>query len=213
MGKKRPDKNTATKPIETDPDKLAVLLLAYALRYAASVGWKAKDRAIARGEGVEDIVQDALSSLHGGEPDRQWDPAKTPDPMDHLRSFVNSRLSSLARSYDHQKVKFPVDPERHQDPDTPESLVVQKAEQQQTDAWWERAKSLLLDEILGDDLLLAMHDLMEREELHTPAEIASRLNKTLEEIKAAKKRMKRAWQRVVDQIGPHPNLAKEVMHG
>lgn len=213
MGKKQSDKSAAPKPIEKDPDKLAVLLLAYAHRYATSVGWKAKDRAIARGEGVEDIVQDALSSLHGGEPERRWDPEKTPDPMDHLRSFVNSRLSSLARSYDHKKVRFPVDPEQHQDPDTPESLVVQRAEQQRMDAWWEQAKSLLLDEILGDELLLAMHDLMEKEEIDKPAALASRLNKPLEEIKAAKKRMKRAWQRVVDKIGPHPNLVEEVMHG
>lgn len=213
MGKRRADKGTATKPVEKDPDKLAVLLFAYAFRYAASVGWKAQDRAIARGEGVEDIVQDALASLHGGEPDRRWDPEKTPDPMDHLRSFVNSRLSSLARSYDHKKVKFPVDPEQHRDPDNPESLVMEKQGQQEQDAWWERAKDLLLDEILGDELLLSMHDLMEMEEIDKPAELAARLNLPVETIKNAKKRMKRAWERVIAVVGPHPALAKEVAHG
>jgi hypothetical protein len=62
VGKKRASKGAAS-PIETDPDKLAVLALAYAYRYAASVGWKTKDRAIARGQSIEDIVQDALFSL------------------------------------------------------------------------------------------------------------------------------------------------------
>lgn len=213
MGKKRADKGATTQSIEKDPDKLAVLLLAYAFRYAASVGWKAKDRAIARGEGIEDIVQDALSSLYGGEPDRRWDLEKTPDPMDHLKSFVNSRLSSLARSYDHRKVRFLVDPEQHQDADNPESLVMKNEEQQKKDAWWERAKSLLLDEILGDELLLEMHDLMEKEEIDKPAQLAERLNKPVEAIKNAKKRINRAWQRVIVAVGPHPALAKEATHG
>jgi DNA-directed RNA polymerase specialized sigma24 family protein len=213
VGNRRADKGAAAKPIEKDPDKLAVLLLAYAFRYAASVGWKAQDRAIARGEGLEDIVQDALASLYGGEPDRRWDPVKTPDPMDHLRSFVNSRLSSLARSYDHKKVRFPIDPEQHHDVDNPESLVMEKQKQQEEDAWWKRAKDLLLNEILGDELLLAMHDLMEKEEIDKPAELAARLNQSVETVKNAKKRIKRAWERVIAAIGPHPALAKEGTHG
>jgi DNA-directed RNA polymerase specialized sigma24 family protein len=213
VGKRRADKGAAEKPIEKDPDKLAVLLLAYAFRYAASVGWKAKDRAIARGEGIEDIVQDALASLYGGEPERRWDPEKTPNPMVHLRSFVNSRLDSLARSYDHKKVRYPVDPEQYQDAHNPESLVMEKQKQQNEDAWWNRAKDLLLNEVLVDELLLAMHDLMEKEEIDKPAELAVRLNQTVETVKNAKKRIKRAWERVIAAIGPHPALAKEATHG
>ena len=213
MGKRRADRGAATKPIEKDPDKLAVLLLAYAHRYAASVGWKVKDRAIARGEGIEDIVQDALSSLCGDQPKRRWDPEETPDPMDHLKSFVNSRLSSLARSYDHRQVRFTVDPEQHEDPNNPESLVMKKEDQQKEDVWWERAKSLLLDQILGDELLMAMHDLMEVEEIDKPSELAARLDKPVETIKNAKKRIKRAWETVIKRIGPHPALAKEAQHG
>lgn len=213
MGKKRADGGKATTPIEKDPDKLAVLLLAYAYRYAASVGWKVKDRAIARGEGIEDIVQDALSSLHGGEPDRPWDPEKTPDPMDHLKAFVNSRLSTLARSYDHKKVKYPIDPEKHEDADNPEGLVVEKEAQQHEQTWWNRAKDLLLQEIIDDDLLLAMHDLMEKEESDKPQELAERLGQPVETIKNAKKRIKRAWQRVIAVVGQHPALGKETRHG
>lgn len=212
MGKKRPDR-VAASPLEKDPDKLAVQLLAYAYRYATSVGWKAKDRAIARGEGIEDIVQDALSSLYGGEPQRRWDPEATPDPMNHLKSFVNSRLSSLARSYDHKNAKVPLDPEQHQGPETPESLMLEREEEQQHDAWWDRAKSLLLDEILGDDLLLAMHDLMEKEEIDKPAELAARLSTSVEAIKNGKKRIRRAWQRVIETIGTDPALAKEATDG
>lgn len=213
MGKKWADKGKATKAIEKDPDKLAVLLLAYAYRYAASIGWKVKDRAIARGEGIEDIVQDALSSLHGGEPKRSWDPEKTPDPMDHLKAFVNSRLSSLSRSYDHRKVRYPIDAERHEDTDNPESLIVEKEAQQDEQAWWSQAKDLLLQEIIEDELLLAMHDLMEKEEIDKPAELADRLGQPVETIKNAKKRIKRAWQRVIAVVGHHPALGKETRHG
>jgi hypothetical protein len=213
VGKGRADKVAAAAPFETDPDKLAVLLLDYAFRYAASVGWKARDRAIARGEGVEDIVQDALASLYDGESDRAWDPAKTPDPMHHLRSFVNSRLDSLARSYDHKKVRYPVDPERHRNTDEPESLVMEKQQRQTDDAWWKQAKDLLVNELLGDELLLAMHDLMEKEEIDKPAELAARLNETVEKVKNAKKSIKRAWGRVIAAIGPHPALSKEAKDG
>jgi hypothetical protein len=213
VGKNRAEQGTITKAIEKDPEKLAGPLLVYARAYAASIGWKTKNQAIARGEGIEDIVQDALSSLHGGEPDRPWDPSKTPDPMDHLKSFVNSRLSSLSRSYDHKKVKYPVDPEQHRDPDNAESLAIEKQEQEAQDAWWKRAKGLLLDEILGDELLTAMHDLMETEDIDKPAELAERLNVPVETIKNAKKRIRRAWQRVIDTIGSRPALTKETAHG
>jgi DNA-directed RNA polymerase specialized sigma24 family protein len=212
VGNRRADKGAAA-PIEKDPEKLAVLLLAYAHRYAASVGWKTKDRALARGEGIEDLVQDALASLYGGDPERRWDPEKTPAPMDHLRSFVNSRLSSLARSYENKHVRYAIDPELHEGPDTPESLVIDKEEQQEKHRWYARAKDLLLSEILGDDLLVSLHDLMEKEEIDKPAELASRLGVSIEEIKNAKKRFRRAWERVATAMSAETPLAKEGTHG
>jgi DNA-directed RNA polymerase specialized sigma24 family protein len=210
---KRTGKQAETKPIETDPNKLAVLLLRYAFRYAASVGWKAQDRAIARGSGVEDIVQDALSSLYGGDAKRPWDREKHPDPMDHLKDFVESRLSTLARSYDHKKVRFPVDPEQHEAPDTPESLVMKTHAAQDDANWFAEARSRVIDEILDDELLLAMHDLMQKEEMTKPAELAERLNVPLETVKNGKKRINRAWARVVDALGPRPALEREATNG
>jgi DNA-directed RNA polymerase specialized sigma24 family protein len=212
VGRKRPDKASA-KAIEKEPDQLALRLLRYALSHAAEVGWKVKDRAIARGQGIEDIVQDALASLYSDAPERRWDPEKVPDPMDHLRSFVNSRLSTLARSYDHKKVKYPLDPEQHAAPDNPESLVVEVQAQQLDDDWHARAKDLLLAEIIADDLLVRMHDLMEHEEIDKPADLATRLGVPLEEIKNAKKRFRRAWERVIEAIGRPPSLLKEATHG
>ena len=50
-------------------------------------------------------------------------------------------------------------------------------------------------------ILVAMHDLMEKEEIDTPAELAERLDTSVETIKNAKKRIKRAWRRVIDAIG------------
>jgi len=204
VGRKR-KKKASSKPVETDPDKLAVVLLAYAYRYAASRGWDTRARALARGQGVEDIVQDALASLYGGEPDRRWDPQKHPDPMTHLRSFVNSRLSTLARSYDNRRVAQGIDAERHANPNNPEDLVMVKQQQEAEEAWWENAKDLLLTEILGDDLLVAIHDIMEKEEIEKPAELASRLGVPVEDIKNAKKRFRRAWVRVVGAVGRPPS--------
>jgi hypothetical protein len=187
------------------------MLLAYAHRYAASVGWKTKDRALAGGKGIEDLVQDAMLSLYGGDAKRRWNAATTPDPMEHLKSFVNSRLSTLARSYDNRNVRQGIDADAHRDPENPESLVMKKVQQDEEDAWWAQAKDLLLTEILGDPLVVRLHDLMEKEEIDKPAELSTRLGVSVEEIKKAKKRFRRAWERVV--VAMKLQKAKEVGHG
>ena len=187
----------ATSGFETDPEKLAVVLLSYARRCAGTSGWRDCDRMLARGNGVEDLVQDAMASLSGGELKRRWDPQKHPDPMQHLKWFVRSRMSTLARSYDALNVRRGDDSDEHADPETPESLVLQVAERKERDAWRAQARDLLLAEIIDDDLLVRLHDLMETEEIDKPAELATRLNVSLEEIKNAKKRFRRAWERVV----------------
>jgi hypothetical protein len=133
--------------------------------------------------------------------------------MDHLRSFINSRLSTLAQSYDHRKVKYPINPEQHQDADNPESQVMAKQAQQQEDAWMQQVKDRLLNEIINDELLLRLHDVMEQEEIDKPADLALRLSLPVETIKNAKKRIRRAWLRAIDLVGPHPSRAKEVAHG
>jgi hypothetical protein len=138
---------------------------------------------LARGNGVEDLVQDAMASLSGGELKRRWDPQKHPDPMQHLKWFVRSRMSTLARSYDALNVRRGDESDEHADPETPESLVLQVAERKERDAWRAQARDLLLAEIIDDD--------------DKPAELATRLNVSLEEIKNAKKRFRRAWERVV----------------
>ncbi len=209
MGKGRA--KAPAQPIEKDPAKLGVMLLAYAHRYAASVGWKTKDRALVRGQGIEDLVQDAMLSLYGGDTERRWNPATTPDPMEHLRSFVNSRLSTLARSYDNRNVKQGIDADAHRVHENPESLAVKKAEQDEEDAWRARARDLLLNEILDDELVVRLHDLLEKEEIDKPAELSTRLGVLLEEIKNAKKRFRRAWERVV--VAMKLQKAKEVGRG
>lgn len=212
MGRGR-SKSSVTS-IERDPTKLGLLLFAYARRYAASIGWKTEDVALARGQGIEDLVQDAMASLYGGAPSRRWNEGTTPDPFEHLKSFVNSRLSSLARSYDNRRVKRGVDPEDHVDPDTPESLVLMKETRAEGDAWRKRATGLLQTEILADDLLIRMHDLMEKEQIDTPAALAGQLGVSVEEVKNAKKRFRRAWERVVQKMMTPETLdAKEARHG
>ena len=209
MSKKRPEPG---KSIEKEPDKLAVLLLRYAYAYAASVGWRAHDCAIARGQGMEDIAQDALASLYDATSERPWDREKHPDPMDHLKSFVNSRLSTLTRSYEFRNVIRSVEHDRCTDPEHSESILIKRELDESQGAWRERARDLLHEEILNDDLLMRMHDVMEKEDIDKPSELAERLNTSLEEIKNAKKRFKRAWLRVIDTLGPEP-CGKEVAHG
>lgn len=213
MGKSRP--KAVARTIETDPVKLGVLLLAYAHRYAASKGWKSKDRALARGEGLEDLVQDAMASLYGPDTSgrEQWDPANTPDPMDYLRSFVNSRLSSLGRSYDNRLVRGDVDPEAHAGPSTPEALLLKKRAQHAHDTWWAEAKDLLLTQLLDDDLLMRIHDLMETEEIDKPADLALRLGVPVDAVKNAKKRLRRAWISVLELMGGEVPPPKEALNG
>lgn len=196
MGNRRPNKrqpNTEPAAIESDPERLAVRLLAYAIRRAASLGWKAEDSILARGQGVEDVVQDAIASLSGGDKRKRWDPATTPDPMDHLRPFVNSRLSTLSRSYENRKVKYQVDSEAHPSGDDPLSDVIDR----QLAPWRQRAADLLLEEILGDDPLLRLYDLLERGGVEQkPAALAAQLSVPVADVKNALKRFWRAWERV-----------------
>jgi hypothetical protein len=196
VGNRRPDKRqpkTEPTAIDTDPERLAVRLLAYAIRRAASLGWKAEDSVLARGQGVEDVVQDAIASLSGGDKRKRWDPATTPDPMDHLRPFVNSRLSTLSRSYENRKVKYQVDTEAHPASDDPLNEVMDR----QLRPWRQRAADLLVDAILGDDLLLRLYDLLEGGGVEQkPAALAAQLGVPVAEVKNALKRFWRAWERV-----------------
>ena len=213
MGNRRDKTKAVAAPIDTDPRSLALRLLAYAHRYAASVGWRTNDTALARGQGVEDVVQDALSSLYGGEPGRRWDPAKHLDPMDHLRSFVNSRLSTLGRSYDNRQVRRGVNPDAYAGTQTPETLLVEQEEQRTQAAWHARARDLLLQEILADDVLVRLYDLVEKEEIGKPAELAARLGVKVEDVKNAKKRLRRAWECVVKMMDEQGWDSKAVLHG
>jgi hypothetical protein len=193
--------------IDTDPARLAVRLLAYALRRAASLGWHAEDRVLARGQGVEDVVQDAIASLSGGDTRKRWDPATTPDPMDHLRSFVNSRLSTLSRSYDNRKVKYPVDPEAHAD----ESDLLSEVINRQLEPWRDRATDLLLQESMDDDLLLRLYDLLEKGGVEQkPAALAAKLGIPVPDVKNALRRFWRAWEKVRDVLSGELVMHAEV---
>lgn len=196
MGNRRPDKRfpkTEPTALETDPERLAIRLLAYAIRRAASLGWKAEDSVLARGQGVEDVVQDAIASLSGGDKRRRWDPATTPDPMDHLRSFVNSRLSTLSRSYDNRKVKYQVNADAHASEDDLRSEVIDR----QLEPWRQRATDLLVQAILDDDFLLRLYDVLEQGGVEQkPTALAAQLGVAVSEVKNGLRRFWRAWEKV-----------------
>jgi hypothetical protein len=193
-----------TKPavIETDPERLAVKLLAYAIRRAASLGWKAEDSVLARGEGVEDVVQDAIASLSGGDKRKRWDPTTAPDPMDHLRPFVNSRLSTLSRSYDNRKVKYQAKADAHASEDDPVSEIIDR----QLQPWRQRAADLLVSAILEDGFLLRLYDALEQGGVEQkPAALAALLNASVSEVKNGLKRFWRAWEKVREVLARELN--------
>jgi hypothetical protein len=210
MGKGR--RRQAAEPIETDPVKLGIRLLSYTIKYAAACGWRAEDRVIARGQGVEDIVQDAIVSLIPTDAPaltdkrQRWDPGETPDPMDYLRSYVNSRISTLRRSADARTLRNEIDAEVNVAADDPISEVVEIDIQ----PWRVRGRDLLLALIIDDELLVRTYDLLENEGLEKPSELAERLGVRVQDAKNALRRFWRAWTKVVEQLAAEVVEPQEV---
>jgi len=189
---------------------LSVRLLAFARRRAAvKRWWLGSAGALAKGHTVQDIVCKAMTSLFGGS--RKWDRASQPDPWAHLKSVVNSLLSNLARSKENRVYGRDIDDEAAVAPATPESELLMAEEEERLERRRERAYSLLQDEVLaaGDSALLALHDLILAEDIHKPQELATRLEKPVNEVNNLKKRFWRICRRVLDILEKEERKANE----
>jgi hypothetical protein len=116
--------------------------------------------------------------------------------MDYLRSYVNSRISTLRRSADARTLRNEIDPEAHVAGDDPVSEIVERDIQ----PWRVRGRDLLLALIIDDELLVRIYDLLENEGIEKPSELAERLGVTVQEAKYALRRFWRAWKKVVEQL-------------
>ena len=208
-------KRSSATSTERSPEDLAVLILRYTVARAREVGWRAGDMAIARGEGAEDVAQDALASLYedrvsiDGVKTRKWNRGECPDPLEHMKSFVNSRLSSLRRLYEYNGVSGGADVDREADAMTPEQHAIAK----QRDQWKAQVREHVEAQLLEENLLLRMYELVEKKELDRPSDLAPHLGVSVDEVKNAKKRFARCWERAVEAVGADPSVVEEDSDG
>lgn len=129
---------------------------------------------------AEDITSDAICKTLTGV--RQWDPEKTPCPIDHLCSTVKSLVSAAAKKAC-----------RSPRVDSLESLLRDEIsdfrQSPHTIAEGEEFFYGLLEEVGDDEVCARMLDLFEKG--YKPGEVAEELNLTSQEVQAAQKRLRR----------------------
>jgi DNA-directed RNA polymerase specialized sigma24 family protein len=178
---------------------LSVRLLAYATRRAkVKRWWLGGAGALAKGKMAEDVACEAILSLFGGP--RRWEQTSQPDPWLHVKSVVNSILSNLVRAKENRVSNRDVEDDAASTQSTPESEMIAA----EGEVWLEKrralAHSLLQDEILAadDGTLLSLHDLIVRDDIHKPQELAQRLGTSVRDVNNLKKRFWRICRRVLD---------------
>jgi DNA-directed RNA polymerase specialized sigma24 family protein len=180
---------------------LSLRLLAFARRRAkVKRWWLGMADALAKGNTVDDIVCEAMASLFGGP--RRWDPKTQPDVWEHLKSVVNSVLSNLVRAKENRVNKRGVEPDLAAVRETPESEMLSVEHEEWLERRRVRAYSLLQEEALGanDEALLSLHDLILKEDIHKPQELAKRLNVSVNAVNNLKRRFWRICRRVLEVV-------------
>lgn len=189
------------KPVgETDPRKLDIKglsarLLAYVLRRVSRYRWCGSTDALPKGMSAEGIALDAMESLFCGK--NKWDSSKVPDPWLHLITVVNRAVSALSVCADNQLV--PLEDHEPAVEATPETALIAA----ERGAWANRARDLLMDRIIEDVELIAIHDLSEKEDLEKPAVVAAALGWPVAKVYDARKRLKRHMVEIEKQLIEH----------
>jgi len=161
-------------------------LLAYSLSLTRKYKWP--DRVDAR-ELAEDVTMDAICKALSGE--RKWSRAATPSPEDFLRSVVKSLVwNELQKSWNPSGTALELTEDVLASDDVVaevenrlvnDELIMQIAEAIRDDP----LASAVLDLVLGDTT--------------SPSEIAAQLGETVEAVLAAKKRIRRAADKVASE--------------
>jgi DNA-directed RNA polymerase specialized sigma24 family protein len=180
---------------------LSLRLLAFARRRAKiKRWWLGMADALAKGNTVDDIVCEAMASLFGGP--RRWDPKTQPDVWEYLKSVVNSVLSNLVRAKENRVNKRGVEADLAAVRETPETEMLSVEHEEWLEKRRVRAYSLLQEEALAanDEALLSLHDLILKEDIHKPQELAKRLNVSVNAVNNLKRRFWRICRRVLEVV-------------
>lgn len=178
--------------------ELGVQLLAYAHRYAGSVGLRmnGKSRTV-NARTIEDLVQECVLTLIDPDSKRRWNPDTMSDPLRYLISVFNSKLSAARR----RERKHTELGERSEPivstgvHDTPETFLL---EIERIDIG-EKALDVLLECIVDDEALMAMYDAIESG-LEKPSDIAKQMNVDVRIVYNLSKRFDRACNEVASQL-------------
>lgn len=177
---------------------LSLRALAFARRRArVKHWWLGTGGGLAKGRTAEDIACEAMASLFGGR--RRWDAAAQPDPWEHVKSVVNSLLSNLVRSKENRVNTRDVDDDAAVTSTTPESEFLRAEDEERLKLRRQRGYSLLQDGVLESDnpTLLSLHDLILKEDIHKPQELAMRLGISVKDVNNLKKRFWRICRQVL----------------
>ena len=189
---------------------LSLRALAFACRRArVKRWWLGTSGALAKGKTAEDIASEAMASLFGGR--RRWDAAAQPDPWEHLKSVVNSLLSNLVRAKENRVNRRDVDHDAAVILTTPESEVLRAEDEERLKLRHERAYSLLQDGVLESDdpNLLSLHDLVLKDDIHKPQELAIRLGMSVKDVNNLKKRFWRICRQVLSILEKEEGQAND----
>jgi DNA-directed RNA polymerase specialized sigma24 family protein len=97
-----PDVRDALEAVGDDGWKAIISrLVHYALLRTHRLRWKTPTGTLAQGKEAADLAMEAIAQVWQGE--RAWDPETQPDLLHFLEGIVDSRLSHLVASPDHQK--------------------------------------------------------------------------------------------------------------
>lgn len=191
---------------------LAVKLLEWARRRWRVEGWREANLALARGCGVEDVVQSAIESLFAPVGGRQWDPTRYPNPWPYLVGVVMSYVNGLRKSVDGRLLRpdgatdveaewtaTTGEFETSWDPPNlprPDELL----ESAEDALWVERAEELLLARIADDEDLIRLYDAINETGSDKPRMLAETLGVSASDINNMKKRLNRHFDAVVAEV-------------
>jgi hypothetical protein len=124
---------------------------------------------------------------------------------------IDSLLSNLARAKENRVNSREVAEDAAVVQTTPESALLRAEHEQWLERRRARAYSLLQDEVLAADdaRLLSLHDLILKDDIHKPQELAKRLGISVVDVNNLKKRFWRICRRVLDILDKEEGQADD----
>jgi hypothetical protein len=167
-------------------------LTAHAVYKARRLSWQTGKKDLPGGRQPKDLAFDAINLVWTGE--RNWDPAKQPDPLKHLKSIVDSLVSHLVESAEHTQREWPkkeveeqlFDPPDDQTPSPLDAVIAADV----FSKVWKQAKA-------DEDLELVLCCI--EEGMSKPADISDVLKMPVESVYKAKKTLGIILRRIQEE--------------